>query len=72
MVDVSNRKSDSKKFLPKTTIFGVLPLEFGLKYEIAEDINTNYVAYVEKLVVLLKDLHMRFISDVKPYFIKAS
>ena len=46
-------------------------LEFGLKYEIAEDIFTNYVTYVEKLVVLLKDLHMRFISDVKPFFIKA-
>ena len=46
------------------------PLEFGLKYEIAEDIYTNYVTYVEKLVVLLKDLHMKFESNTKLYFIR--
>ena len=43
----------------------------GRKYKIAEDIYANFVTYVEKLVVLLKDLHMKFISDVKLYFIKA-
>ena len=63
------------KFLPvKLSTFKVFsefgPIEFGLKYEFAEDIFTNYVTYVEKLVVPLKDLHMKFKSDVKPYFIK--
>ena len=71
MVDVSNRKNVSKSFLPKTSIFGVCPLEFGLKYKIAEDIYTNYVTYVKKFVILLKNLYMIFISDIKPYFIKA-
>ena len=46
------------------------PLEIGLKYEIAEDIHTNCVIHVEKLVVFLKDLYMKFIADTKPYFIE--
>ena len=50
------------------------PLEFGLeyeKYEIAEVIHTNCVIHFEKLEVLLKDFHMKFISNTKLYFIKA-
>ena len=64
-------KVTQKSFCQKRLFLEFWPLEFGLKYEIAEDINTNYVTYVEKLVVLLKDLHIKFISDVKPYFMKA-
>ena len=64
-------KMSQKSFCQKGLFFEFGPLEFGLKSEIAEDIYTNYITYVEKLVVLLKDLHMKFISDVKPYFIKA-
>ena len=49
------------------------PLEIRLKYEkfeIVEDIHTNCVVHFEKLWVFLKDLHMKFISDKKLYFIK--
>ena len=64
-------KMSQKIFCQNRLFLAFGPLEFGLKYEIAEDIYTNHVTYVEKLAVLLKDLHMKFISDVKPYFIKA-
>ena len=64
-------KMSQKSFCQKRLFLEFGPREFGLKYEIAEDIYSNYVTYVEKLVVLLKDLHMKFISDAKPYFIKA-
>ena len=49
------------------------PLEIRLKYEkyeTLEDIYTNSVVHFEKLWVFLKDLHMKFISDKKLYFIK--
>ena len=64
-------KVTQKSFCQKRLFLEFWPLEFGLKYEIAEDIYTNYVTYFEKLAVLLKDLHTKFISDVKAYFIKA-
>ena len=60
-----------KSFCQKRLFLEFGPLEFGLKYKIAADICTNYVTYVEKFVLLLKDLHMKFISDVKLYFIEA-
>ena len=63
-------KMSQKSFCQKRQFLEFGPLEFGLKYEIVEDIYTNYVTYVEKFVVLLKYLHMKFISDAKPYFIK--
>ena len=65
----------SQKFFCQKRLFSEFgPLEFGLeyeKYEIAEDIHTNCVIHFEKLVVLLKDFHMKFISNIKVYFIKA-
>ena len=64
-------KVTQNSFCQKRLFLEFGPLKFGLKYEIAEDIYSNYVTYVEKLVVLLKDLHMKFISDVKPNLIKA-
>ena len=75
MVDVSTRKNVSKNFCQKRLFSEFGPLEFGLEYEkfeIVEDINTNCVIHFEKLVVLLKDFHMKFISNIKVYFIKAS
>ena len=38
-------KVTQKSFCQKRLFLEFWPLEFGLKYEIAEDINTNYVTY---------------------------
>ena len=67
-------KMSQKIFCQKRLFSEFGPLEFGLEYEkfeIAEDIHTNCVIHFEKLVVLLKDFHMKFISNTKVYFIKA-
>ena len=59
--------------MPKCLFSEFGPLEIRLKYEkfeIVEDIHTNCVVHFEKLAVLLKYLHMKFISDTKLYFIK--
>ena len=65
----------SQNFFCQKRLFSEFgPLEFGLeyeKYEIAEVIHTNCVIHFEKLEVLLKDFHMKFISSTKLYFIKA-
>ena len=65
----------SQKFFCQKRLFSEFgPLEFGLEYEkfeIAEDIHKNCVIHFEKLVLLLKDFHMKFISNTKVYFIKA-
>ena len=69
------KKNVSNFFCQKRLFSEFGPLEFGLEYEkfeIAEDIHTNCVIHFEKLVVLLKDFHMKFISNIKVYFIKAS
>ena len=66
----------SQKFFCQKRLFSEFgPLEFGLEYEkfeIAEDIHTNCVIHFEIFVVLLKDFHTKFISNMKVYFIKAS
>ena len=62
-----------KNFCQKHLFSEFGPLEIRLKYEkfeIVEDIHTNCVVHFEKLWVFLKDLHMKFISDKKLYFIK--
>ena len=65
-------KMCQKIFCQKRLFSEFGPLEIRLKYEkfeIVEDIHTNCVVHFEKLWVFLKDLHMKFISDKKLYFI---
>ena len=60
-------KPSQKSFCQKRLFLVFGPLEFGLEYEkfeILEDIHTTCVIHFKKLVVLLKDFHMKFISTV--------